>query len=203
MEANKIKIYLAKSNEANTDLVASVRQLFRSLDYVELVEFKGGTYTNVPLLNSDYLFVIPSTDSDVCDDGGELYRLVVGKGLYTQLRDFNLNQSFINKTFILDSSIIDKITVFDKCLYSFKRLDEASRDENDWTNYGDILVKKNMYTLDSVLSILKKQYEFREKESFYTDIALQSGTMSSGPAGNAQQVKKTPDISRFYILLSK
>lgn len=76
------KVYLAKSNRANPDLVSSVRQTLSKYD-VEVVEFKGGTYSHKQLLECDVMVIVPATDTLWREEG-----IILGKGLYEQLQAF-------------------------------------------------------------------------------------------------------------------
>ena len=72
------KVYLAKSNKANPDLVSKVRQNLSQFE-VEIVEFTGGTYTHKPLLSCELLIVVPDlTNNDI----------IIGKGLFEQINEF-------------------------------------------------------------------------------------------------------------------
>jgi hypothetical protein len=77
------KVYLAKSNRANPDVVSSVRQTLSKYD-VEVVEFKGGTYSHKQLLECDIMVIVPTTDTIWREEG-----IILGKGLYEQLEAFD------------------------------------------------------------------------------------------------------------------
>lgn len=55
----KMKVYLAKSNKANPDVVARVRQTLSNYN-LEIVEFKGGTYSHKQLLECDQMVIVPA-----------------------------------------------------------------------------------------------------------------------------------------------
>lgn len=76
------KVYLAKSNRANPDVVSSVRQTLSKYD-VEVVEFKGGAYSHKQLLECDVMVIVPATDTLWREEG-----IILGKGLYEQLQAF-------------------------------------------------------------------------------------------------------------------
>jgi hypothetical protein len=77
------KVYLAKSNRANPDVVSSVRQTLSKYD-VEVVEFKGGAYSHKQLLECDVMVIVPATDTLWREEG-----IILGKGLYEQLEAFD------------------------------------------------------------------------------------------------------------------
>lgn len=83
--SNNPKIYLAKSNRANPDLVSRVRQTLSNFD-VEIVEFKGGKFSHKPMMECEQLVVIP----DLSDDED----IVIGKGLYDQIELFGNSKGF-------------------------------------------------------------------------------------------------------------
>ena len=76
------KVYLAKSNRANPDVVSSVRQIISKYN-VEVVEFKGGAYSHKQLLECDMLIIVPSMDTLWREEG-----ITLGKGLYEQINVF-------------------------------------------------------------------------------------------------------------------
>jgi hypothetical protein len=73
------KVYLAKSNKANPDLVAKTRQILSKFN-IEIVEFTGGTYSHDKMLECDMLVVVPFINSNGT--------VVIGKGLYDQMEAF-------------------------------------------------------------------------------------------------------------------
>lgn len=115
-----MKVYLAKSNLACPDHVAMVRAYLNSVSGVEVVEFKGGNYSNKPLLQCEKLIIVPGKDN--CVGFGEY---VIGKGLYNQREDFAetthyksifvslkpldniLNLSYIKNIDIIDHNYVD------------------------------------------------------------------------------------------------
>lgn len=73
------KVYLAKSNKANPDLVAKTRQILSKFN-IEVLEFKGGSYSHDILLECDMLVVVPYINSNS--------EVVIGKGLFDQMEVF-------------------------------------------------------------------------------------------------------------------
>ena len=73
------KVYLAKSNKANPDLVAKTRQILSKFN-IEILEFKGGNYSHDIMLECDMLVVVPYIDSDGS--------VIIGKGLFDQMEAF-------------------------------------------------------------------------------------------------------------------
>jgi hypothetical protein len=90
------KVYLAKSNRANPDVVSSVRQTLSKYD-VEIVEFKGGTYSHKQLLECDIMVIVPATDTIWREEG-----IILGKGLYGQLEVFEQHSDIGNVMVVCD-----------------------------------------------------------------------------------------------------
>jgi hypothetical protein len=84
------KVYLAKSNKANPDLVSKVRQAMSKFN-VQIVEFAGGTYSNDLLLSCSELIIIP--DISECYDDGYYWNCSIGKGLYEQIDAFKAKKN--------------------------------------------------------------------------------------------------------------
>ena len=80
------KVYLAKSNRANPNLVTRVRQALSKFE-IEIVEFTGGQFSHKPMLECEYLVVVP-------DLSGE--EIVIGKGLFEQIDRFQIENGWDN-----------------------------------------------------------------------------------------------------------
>lgn len=78
---NLPKVYLAKSNRANPELVSRVRQTLSTLN-VEIVEYTGGKYSHKEMLECEQLVIIPDLSNKDDDD------IIIGKGLYEQIEEF-------------------------------------------------------------------------------------------------------------------
>jgi hypothetical protein len=115
------KVYLAKSNKANPDVVSRVRQDLSKFD-VEIVEFSGGTYTHKPLLECNLLIVVP----DLTNDN------IIGKGLYEQINLFSEKNDFEDVLVVTDFS---KNQIFVDLIE-----DLYVDDSNDYVNYGVLSV---------------------------------------------------------------
>ena len=94
------RVYLAKSNKANPNLVSAVRQTLAKFN-VQVVEFTGGTYSHDLLLSCDELYVIPDLSGINVQDEYDIYWSVpLGKGLYEQIQAFNKSHNH-NDIFIV------------------------------------------------------------------------------------------------------
>ena len=79
-----MRIYLAKSNKANPDYLIKIRHFLNEFKNVKTLEYRGGSnYDSSDLISSDLLIVIPDLSNGVEDN-----KIVLGKGLYTQIEDF-------------------------------------------------------------------------------------------------------------------
>lgn len=134
------KVYLAKSNKANPDLVSKVRQNLSQFE-VEIVEFTGGTYTHKPLLGCDLLIVVPDlTNSDI----------FIGKGLYEQIDTFgNANEHILIVTNFNENKIfVDMVD------------DMWVDDSSDYVHYGFLSV---LGEEESLTDTLEDAYFYNKK----------------------------------------
>ena len=154
---SKPKVYLAKSNKANPDVVSRVRQDLSKFDVV-IVEFSGGTYTHKPLLECNLLIVVP----DLTNDN------IIGKGLYEQINLFSEKNDFEDVLVVTDFS---KNQIFVDLIE-----DLYVDDSNDYVNYGVLSVsggKENLidtledgyyYTMkrvsDSLVQTTENEYQY-------------------------------------------
>ena len=115
------KIYLAKSNKADPNLVMKVREKLSKYD-IEVVEYSGGTYSDKKLLECEMLVVVPDLSSFE-DNDCEAFN--VGKVLYQQVEAFS-NYNSLSEVFIVftDNLHVASITLFEKEGY------------DDYINYG-------------------------------------------------------------------
>lgn len=81
------RVYLAKSNRANPNLVSAVRQTLSKFN-VQIVEFTGGTYSHDLLETCDELYVIPDLNDSFDDEYCGYWSVPIGKGLYEQIEWF-------------------------------------------------------------------------------------------------------------------
>jgi len=141
------RVYLAKSNRANPNLVSVVRQTLSKFN-VQIVEFTGGYYTHDLLLSCDELYVIPDINEAYQDNNTNFWSVSIGKGLYEQI------QAFHNKTSNNDIFIV---TDFDDQLgvggfyYEGNHDDIYSIDienENDYVDYAYLTVNTENATIN-------------------------------------------------------
>lgn len=85
------KVYLAKSNKANPDDVSRVRQILSRFE-LEVVEYKGGSYSHKQLNECEMLIVVPDLTTFLDDIDNQV---VIGKGLYEQINSFNKETEYI------------------------------------------------------------------------------------------------------------
>jgi hypothetical protein len=84
------KVYLAKSNRANPNLVSKVRETLSKFN-VEIIEYTGGQYSHNSLLQCEELIVIPDI-SEAFENRSTFnhqWLCPIGKGLYEQISMFS------------------------------------------------------------------------------------------------------------------
>ena len=72
------KVYLAKSNRANPDVVSRVRQALSKFP-IQIVEYTGGQFSHAPMMECEQLVVVPDLEDE---------EIVIGKGLHEQINKF-------------------------------------------------------------------------------------------------------------------
>ena len=146
----KLKIYLAKSNRCDFELVSRTKNYLKRFSQIEVLEWVGGEYTNKDVHKCDVIIFITENPSS------HLGNYSVGKGLYTQLRDFcDTHNNHLEKTFVLNS--------IDQDIYLDNILDFRIEDSKSWVNYGVFEtdgMAMNMWSLEAFPS---KYYEFKEE----------------------------------------
>lgn len=140
-----MKVYLAKSNRANPDVIMTARNILSRFN-VEVVEHKGGAYSHKPLLECDLLIVIPELSDDNYEN--EEY-VAVGKGLFEQIQAFKRNGSY-NKS---DTLIVNYYHEASKSLGLGSLKDMEPTDPDDYVNYAELLFdsSENLGNLEQVL----------------------------------------------------
>lgn len=160
----KTKVYLAKSNRSNPTHVSRVRAELEKYN-LEIVEYSGGSYSNKPLLNSDYLVVIPDLSNYDFDyhinneykndyDESENF-IILGKGLYNQISEFRAKNK-VKKILVL--KYIDENDMF----FSHP-CDMDIEDSNDYITYGYTYFKPK--TSDLTYEFLEKQFNRKDMET--------------------------------------
>jgi hypothetical protein len=144
------KVYLAKSNRANPDVVSSVRQTLSKYD-VEVVEFKGGTYSHKQLLECDIMVIVPATDTIWGEEG-----IILGKGLYEQLEAFERHSDIGNVMVVCNEQLtigeIDSYWVQNGDDYiEYGLMDFYDNDDNDLklSEHCDNMFNKKTITASS------------------------------------------------------
>lgn len=118
-----MKIYLAKSNKANFDVVALTRKHLTALGH-EIVEFNGGEYSSIPLEESDACVAIVDQYSAT--------EPIIGRGLFEQM---NICLFKTAKTcVVVNADQINEFTVH-------RVLDTRLVDSKNWVAYGRAILK--------------------------------------------------------------
>ena len=131
---SKAKVYLAKSNKSNPNVVSRVRQTLSEYD-VEIVEFTGGKYTDKAMLDCDFLVVVPEFCESWSEDG-----VIVGKGLYEQLDSWEYNNDPDNVFFIIDENLLVG-----------EILDMSIEDSSNYIDYGLVEIVHGRDVLSDIL----------------------------------------------------
>lgn len=147
----KMKVYLAKSNRANPEVVARVRQTLSNYN-LEIVEFKGGTYSHKPLLECDQMVIVPE-EVDVCEDF-----TTIGKGLYEQI------EAFSRKSLHNSDNII--VITSDDCGTSMIE-NTVEIDEDDYVNYAELYLSEDGCSLKEILDDIVRDYYMDSDEPIY------------------------------------
>lgn len=129
------QVYFAKSNRANPEKMASVRQTLKGLDCI-IKEFEGGQYSNKDLIESDILVMLPETMLDSTTAS-------VGKGLASQLEDFRMTNG-VDHIFIVHSVSPGNLMVS-----KFVRLEIT--DQRSWTNTGKVHFREEPNNIEKFL----------------------------------------------------
>jgi len=117
------KVYLAKSNKANPDDVMGVRKLLSTYN-IEVVEYKGGTYSHKPLNECDLLLILPDLSEIFIDEHETTSTL--GKGLFEQVQAYEGANVTNAKTLVIYDSDFNAAPI--DCM-------EPAESE-DWINYA-------------------------------------------------------------------
>lgn len=142
------KIYLAKSNKANPNIVMDVREKLSKYN-LDVVEYSGGGYTHKDLKTCDYLIVIPDMKNVTLYNANKS-SVLIGNGLLEQIDVFS-GQNSSQIGVILDSyltiGLCNETTVIDS---------------TDYINYGKLFTNKKPISFDTymanTLKIAKKEY---------------------------------------------
>lgn len=153
------RVYLAKSNKANPDIVSSVRKTLAKFD-VQVVEHTGGSYSNDLLLSCDELYVIPDLSEAENDEYGKSWSVAIGKGLYEQILVFskvhNHNDIFIITNYDGDASglyyeddseyhySIKVVDETDYITYAYLMINTKNSMVNPWNLYDYVLESNNI-----------------------------------------------------------
>jgi len=134
------RIYLAKSNTSNPNLVAKVRTILSKYN-VEIVEYCGGTYSHDLLLSCDELIVIPDLSKSWSEEYCSEFLIPIGKGLYDQLNVF----SFKRENIFIVTNFDDKEDIGGLCYDSFSKKYYKIEifDESDYKEYAHITINTN------------------------------------------------------------
>lgn len=119
------KVYLAKSNRANPDVVSRVRQALSKFP-IQIVEYTGGQFSHAPMMECEQLVVVPDLEDE---------EIVIGKGLYEQISKFGNNNGYEYVFVISEEDLtvkdVEQIDVIDYDDYVAFAVIEFSRGKGD------------------------------------------------------------------------
>lgn len=174
------KLYLSKAVEADPNVCQKVKQLLTQLD-LDIVEFRGGTYSNRELLECDYLLIIPPLQAkgdNIDEDGDECdYLYKIAKGQYSQITEFKSLKKDNDSIFIVSTNwgafndglynqnIIsvdgfDSISILDSKIFTKGyAILETGNEGMDIRNWGIEKIKDSFYDTENPVAITSKQLQ--------------------------------------------
>lgn len=197
------RVYIAKSNRANPNLVSAVRQTLSKFD-VEIVEFTGGAYSHDLLESCEELYVIPDLSEAYEDDFVGFWSVSIGKGLYEQIEHFS-GYNGGSEVFIV-TSFGEKIGgVYyegnDENGYSID-----IENENDYVNYAYITINTKNYVISpwELYDFVLESNDIKDK-SWVGDILTEMNDDLKTWKGNEtiQNWERKANSKKFMVLLAK
>jgi len=197
------RVYIAKSNRANPNLVSAVRQTLSKFD-VEIVEFTGGAYSHDLLESCEELYVIPDLSEAYDDDFVGFWLVPIGKGLYEQIEHFS-GYNGGSEVFIV-TSFGEKIGgVYyegnDENGYSID-----IENENDYVNYAYITINTKNYVISpwDLYDYVLESNDIKDK-SWVGDILTEMNDDLKTWKGNEtiQNWERKANSKKFMVLLAK
>lgn len=144
------KVYLAKSNRANPNLVTRVRQALSSFQ-VEIVEYTGGQFSHKPMMECEQLVVVPDLSND---------EVIIGKGLYEQIDRFSRDKG-MEYVLVLSSEDLDN-------LYLREISEIEIVDYDDYVSYAYIEFASS-WGSEKLRDVLEEVgYAYRKSDSYST-----------------------------------
>jgi hypothetical protein len=170
------KVYLAKSNRANPDLVSRIRQMLSKFD-VEIVEYTGGAYSHNLLLSCDELIVIPDL-SNININDEELWETTIGKGLFEQIIEFRKKTK--EGFFIVTEFNFGEINGFFYDIGLNHRQDEDDEcyiqviNGTDYVNYAEIAIQIDDFNIWEIENFIGESFDKKPSTGFISDKVLAS-----------------------------
>ena len=199
------RVYLAKSNRANPNLVSAVRQTLSKFD-IELVEFTGGEYSHELLLSCDELYVIPDLSEAKQDDCNNYWSVPIGKGLYEQVQAFSKAHKHNDMFIVTDYDNIDGVggVYYDEDSDYFYSMEVEN--ENDYITYAYFTVNtKNMDVVPWELYDFVLESNDIKDTSWISDVMSQMNDDYKTWKGNdtIQNWERKANNKKFMVLLAK
>jgi hypothetical protein len=184
------KIYLAKSNRANPNLVSKVRETLSKFN-VEIIEYTGGQYSHNSLLQCEELIVIPDI-SEAFENRSTFnhhWLCPIGKGLYEQISMFS-KDIFIITDFDNQEGIGGLYYDLGEAESDNPFFYIQIEDETDYINYAHLIVDLN--------------HGNQNPWELY-DYVLEANELKSEVKSDSSKVSNliTKTKNRFLLLLAK
>lgn len=196
LEKSKImkRVYLAKSNRANPNLVSAVRQTLSKFE-IELVEFTGGTYSHDLLLTCDELIVIPDLSELKSCVYTKFTTISLGKGLWEQISTFYEvgHSPFIVTDY--DGHVGIGGVVYDDDDDNHYSLD--LNDEKNYTDYGYFCINEKNVSL-----VGWELYDYMLDDTNLKDNSWVSNVLTES-IDEHKTWKVKDERKKFMVLLSK
>lgn len=149
------KVYFSKSNQCNPQTVMMVRAYLDTFN-VEVLEFKGGTYSHADVIKSDYLLVLKSDLSDSS---------IIGKGQYSQIEAFLDHGHLEEKIFIVNDLNVSEGFITNIYVSNYEGM--VIRDSTNFTNHAFLISDLSMMSFSTYFD--KKEAVLSKTPSNDTD----------------------------------
>lgn len=178
----KLKVYLSRSNQAASTVVASVERQLQLLDFVQIFKYSSASYSEDDLANADLVVVVPPR----CTKYG---RVTIGKGIYNQIK-----LALKAKKPVLICNYGDD-RHYEFCANSI-RLD-SEVDESDWVVYGDLSFShKQTITLEDAAKAIYNKRKSNMYDFETSPIKGSIGSIGSSPKSTKEEWDRLLAIQR-------
>lgn len=199
----KVKIYLAKSNLCSLELAARVRSYLSSINNVEVIEFKGGEYSHVPLKESDILIIVPPKNaietSTITTMGNPLKGIFIGRGTFEQMKEFSRVGAARAKRFFVREN--EKTGEFHFVIILGSTLTHPKEEGHNWTtHWGALWTDDRIIDMDRVVEIHSKgESIMKTNRSFHNVFKSATESHMEGKTGLTCDITLEQDLKPLLI----